>query len=106
MAWRYRFLSSAASAVSQLLGRCFAQDPGFACLGSCDSSNVVRFFSGSGPSGDVHRGRWRGTDVCVKVLSYDTCEDKASLMSDLNALFKMRHPHLVRMLSPSCGTPA
>ena len=100
MAQRYRFLSFAAPAVSLLLGRCYA------CLGSFLLINVARFSPGSGPSGDVHRGRWRGTDVCVKVLSYDTCEDKASLMSDLNALFKMRHPHLVRMLSPSCGTPA
>ena len=58
-------------------------------------THVLQHLSGTGPNGDTHRAKLRGTDVAVKVIKANEALSATSLMTDLNALFKMRHPNVV-----------
>ena len=56
--------------------------------------------SGTGPRGDIYRARMRGTDVAVRLVKSQHSLNMTSLISELNALHKMRHPNIV---SPKKG---
>ena len=65
--------------------------------GSCSSiSHFVVTLSGEGPSGEVFVGRWRSTPVAVKVFKAGKQPSMSKMTAELNALYKLRHPHLVR----------
>mmetsp|Transcript_37103 Transcript_37103/g.72883 ORF Transcript_37103/g.72883 Transcript_37103/m.72883 type:complete len:793 (+) Transcript_37103:39-2417(+) len=49
---------------------------------------------GTGVTGKVFRGKWRGLTVAVKEIPIGGGKDEAALEANMNLILKVRHPHL------------
>ena len=62
---------------------------------------IIHIPTGQGPSGIVYQGKWRGTDVAIKVLRDGDDIDMWEFSSELSKMHKVRHPHVVDFIGAS-----
>ncbi len=62
---------------------------------------------GAGGFGEVFRAVWRGTDVAVKMLNFDSAmskENRASFVDEMRVMSTLRHPNVVLFMA-ACTRP-
>jgi serine/threonine protein kinase len=62
---------------------------------------------GRGGFGEVHKGRWKGTEVAVKTISAEhiTREMKKSFSDETSIMSRLRHPNVVLFMAASTKPP-
>jgi hypothetical protein len=62
---------------------------------------------GRGGFGEVHKGRWKGTEVAVKTISAEhiTREMKSNFIAETSIMSRLRHPNVVLFMAASTKPP-